>query len=89
MALSAIQIALRDRIAGLRGSLDEIQRLLWAAERECRAHVYEENGLRARCMICGKDGGWYCAVSPIHVCEYDWPESGEYCIYCNESKERK
>lgn len=88
-ALSNDQRALRDRVSGLYLSFNEIQRLLWAAIRECREHIYGVKGGRACCIICGHDGGWYCPEAPLHVCQYDWSENGEWCIYCSEPKERK
>lgn len=91
IALSTEQIALRDRITGLRESLNKIQKILWAAERECREHVYapSKRGLRACCVICVHDGGWYCPESPSHACEYDWETNGENCVHCGEPKVRK
>ena len=92
MNITPEQAALRDRIAGLRESLNEIQKLLWAAEKECREHVYaaySDYAAAVCCVICGKHGGWYCPESPSHACEYDWKMRGENCIHCGEPQERK
>lgn len=89
MNISEQQKSLRDRIAGLCESHNEIMKLLWAAMNECREHVYEARGIRARCAICDDDGGWYCPDSPSHACEYDYDTNGENCVYCGEPIERK
>jgi len=41
----------------------------------------------AVCSRCERDLGWYCPVSPDHICSYNPKEYG--CIYCGEPEERK
>jgi len=55
-------------------------------------HTYIKKYNSAVCVLCGKNGGWWCPGSNNHLCWYindGGKVNMDSCIYCGDPEERK
>jgi hypothetical protein len=85
--LKRYQIARKRAVVDTRNKIRKLHIRLATLISECN-HVTVRCGDGAKCLVCGKNFGWWCPNSPTHYCEYD-DEFNESCKYCEEPEERK